>query len=646
MRILDNDYTLVTLDIESYYGPKFSLSLPDMNIFKYVADEQFLMHGVGVKIDEGPSTYFDFHKPDERSDFYELLSVLRSESTALLCHNTAFDGFILHYHFNWHPHLYLDTLSMSRGMFVGQPANLAGLAKRLWPNDPRMSKLDDLVKTYGLRTLPPEIADALAKYCLRDVDICYEAFKLLLAHYPDDELRLIDMTLRMMCEPMFEVDEKLVQDEIDYQVTTRQTAIELARQEHGITEAKLKSDKQFEQFLTSKRVEIETKRNTNDTADIPALGQKDWGYLRMVSAHPELSSVWAARKLAKSNIQESRARWFKAVASWNGGLMPVPLNYFGADTGRWSGGEKLNLQNLPRNNNGDEITDPNSGRLRRALLAPRGSKVIVRDLNNIEGRVLAWVAGEIYLLELFRNDGCPYLVLAEKIYGAPAGSFTKATHKFERNVGKVGVLGLGYGMGPNKFWITLNTGPMGMDPIPTSFDEAQNIVNVYRSANANIVRYWGACSSYIELMASLGPNESVSFGPIEIMRNMAVLPNGMALQYPGLEGTPNQYGGYDFTFGNNKKIYGGLFTENIVQALSRIILSEQMLTIQRELDSNYGRNVARIVHCVHDEAIVIAPDQYAQEVYDFMGVIMSTPPSWAKDLPLKSEGGIAQEYSK
>ena len=646
MRILDKDYTLVTLDAETYYGPKYSLSLQDMNTFKYVADEQFLIHGIGVKIDDQATEYFDFHVDSDVTRFRHILDYLRTKNTALLCHNTAFDGFILHYHFGWCPDLYLDTVGMSRAMFVGQSASLSELAKRLWPEDARMSKLDDLAKTYGLRVLPPEIATALATYCIRDVDLCYEAFKLLLDHFPDDELRLIDMTLRMMCEPMFEVDVGLVQEEIDYQVKTREAAIRLAREEHGVTEAKLKSDKKFAEFLISKGVEIETKRNAKDTDDIPALGKQDWGYLNMIAAHPELSSVWVARRLAKSNIQESRARWFKAVAGWNNNKMPVPLNYYGADTGRWSGGEKLNLQNLPRNNNKDEITDPNSGRLRRALLAPRGSKVIVRDLNNIEGRVLAWVAGEEHLLDLFRNDGCPYLALAEKIYEAPAGSFTKDTHGFERNVGKVAQLGLGYGMGANKFWVTLNTGPMGMAPIPTSFDEAQNIVNVFRSTNANISRYWSACSSYIEAMASLDYGDSLTFGPIEIMRNMAVLPNGLALQYPNLHGEPNQYGGYDFTFGNNKKIYGGLFTENIVQALARIVLSEQMLTIQRELDSNYGRDVARIVLSVHDEAIVIAPDQYAQEVYDFMGDVMSTPPTWAKDLPLKSEGGFAQEYSK
>ena len=646
MKILDREYTLVTLDAETYYGPKYSLSLQAMNTFKYVADEQFMIHGMGVKINDEPTEYFDFHRAGESDRFRDLLDSLRSHNTALLCHNTQFDGFILHYHFGFNPNMYLDTLSLSRGMFVGQSASLAELAKRLWPSDAKMSKLDDLAKTYGLRVLPPEIATALATYCIRDVDLTYEAFKLLVDHYPDEELALIDWTIRAMCEPTFEVDIDLVQAEIDYQVMTREAAIKLANQEHGITEAKLKSDIQFGTFLVSKGVSLGSKRNAKDTADIPALGQKDWPYLRMVASHPELASVWAARKMAKSNIQESRARWFKAVASWNNGKMPVPINYYGADTGRWSGGEKLNLQNLPRNNNGDEITDVNSGRLRRALLAPRGSSVIVRDLNNIEGRMLAWEAGEEYLLELFRTGGCPYLAMAERIYNAPEGSFTKATHGFERNVGKVAVLGLGYGMGANNFYVQMNIGPMGNDPIPVTFPEAQRIVNIYRSTNQNIAAYWSQCDMMITYMLTLQPGQYKDFGPIQAHPNMLVMPNGMALQYHGLSAAENGFGGYDYTFGNNRKLYGAHLTENITQALARVLIGQQMLTIQRELDSNYGRDAARIVHMVHDEVIVIAEDQHAEDIYNMMGKVMSTPPDWAPDLPLKSEGGIAREYSK
>jgi DNA polymerase len=644
LNILGKDYTLVTLDFETYFGTGYSLGLQAMNTFKYVADEQFLIHGVGVKVDAEPTQYFDFHSDDDACRFNRFVDGLRSQRVALACHNTGFDGFILHYHYDYHPDLYLDTLSMSRGMFVGQPAGLKDLAIRLWPNDPTKRKGEELETTRNLRELPKNIRSALRGYCIQDVDLTYEAAQIMVPAYPDDELKLIDWTIRAQCDPVFEVDLDLINDEIEYQVATRTAAIEQARKAFGMTEGRLKSDKQFKEFLEARGIEIPLKRNAKDTDNIPALGQKDWGYQKMVARHPELSAVWEARKLAKSNIQESRARWFKAVAEWNHGKMPIALNYYGADTGRWSGGEKLNQQNLPRNNNGDVITDPNSGRLRRSLLAPAGSVVVVRDLSNIEGRMLAWEANETYLLDLFRNDGCPYLAMAEAIYNAPRGSMNKKDHATQRQTGKAATLGLGYNMGANKFWVTVNTGATGIK-MDMPFEEAQRIVNIYRGTNTNIVRYWRDCDAAITTMASLNPGETRDFGPLTLTCGMAILPNGMALQYPGLHGEPNAFGGYDFTFGNNKKLYGVLLCENITQALARVLIGQQMLEINRELRTNYGKN-ATMALMVHDEVVVVAREQDADEVYAMMGEVMSKPPAWAPTLPLKSEGGYAREYSK
>lgn len=636
------EYDILTLDFETYYGTKYSLSLQTMNTFKYIADEQFQIHSVGVKLNDGDTAYYDFHK-GEREAFEQYLADL-PENVALLAHNTAFDGFILHYHFDWHPTYYLDTASMSRGFFVGQSASLKNLAIRLFPNEASLRKKDTLESTFNVTVIEGELAEQFKAYCIRDVDLCYACFEVLLPYYPAAELDLIDWTLRCMCEPTLAVDIPLVEEEIDDQVETTTNAIAAA----GLPADTLRSDKQFLAYLEDNNIDVEYKPNAKGEGEIPALSQKDWGYQRMVARHPELSAIWEARRLSKSNIQESRARWFKAVAEWNTGHMPVPLQYYGADTGRWSGSEKLNLQNLPR------ITgDPTSGRLRRSLHAQGDNVVIVRDLNNIEGRVLAWLAHETYLLNLFNSGGCPYLYMAESIYKVPHGTFNKQKHAGERQVGKVSVLGLGYGMGKDKFHVTMNTGPMGMNPIPTSIEQAAEIVNIYRSTNSKISRFWTTCNNYIERMASLAPGETWTDPrlPLTLHPNLIELPNGMCLQYVNLAGTPNSWGGYDFSFdprgeGNRKKLYGGLLCENITQALARIIIAEQLLTIQTYLDETWGRDIARIVHMVHDELIVVAPERLAEEIYEKMGEIMSTPPSWGPTLPLKSEGGFAKEYSK
>ena len=337
----------------------------------------------------------------------------------------------------------------------------------------------------------------------------------------------------------------------------------------------------------------------------------------------------------------------------------------GAHTGRYSGGEKLNLQNLPRLYK----HDINSGRLRKSLLAPSGYSVIVSDLSNIEARVLAWVSGNTELLELYAAGGDPYLLMASKIYefnyaealeirrkptdDNPNPLFNGSFMGSERNVGKVSVLGLGFGMGASKFWVTMNIGPMGMDPIPIDLDEAKKIVNLYRTTNFPVVDYWAKCDQVITDMQQ-GLSDT-RFGPLVIEQNNLIMPNGMALQYPNLKTVPDahgysvQYSPELTKYGDLKTIkflWGGTLTENIVQALARIIITEQTLQIEEYLEDTFGLDEARVVHMVHDEVIVIGPEAHAQEIYDEMVTIMSQPPSWAPDLPLECEGGFARNYIK
>jgi DNA polymerase len=247
--------------------------------------------------------------------------------------------------------------------------------------------------------------------------------------------------------------------------------------------------------------------------------------------------------------------------------------------------------------------------------------------------------------------------MASKIYGFDYNDAltrkSEKSFKAMRNVGKVAVLGLGFGMGANKFWVTMNTGPMGMDPIPTTIDEAKHIVSLYRETNFPVVDYWDKCDEIISQM--LQGNVGLNFGPLEIHNNNIILPNNMALQYPNLcmkedirghsfQYSPelNQYG----ELKTRKYLWGGTLTENIVQALARIIITEQALAIEKHLDDTYGLDQARLVHMVHDELIVVGPEQYAEDIYKSMIAIMSNPPSWALDLPLTSEGGWANNYIK
>ncbi len=160
MQILNKEYTLVTLDFETFYGKGYSLSRQDTNTITYIADDRFKVHGVGVKIDDEPVQWFPHSDLDE---FRELLDELRTEPTALLCHNTAFDAYILHHHFDWHPDFYLDTMSMSKGMFVGAKANLKALSKRLWPAESEKRKGEELALTQNIYDLPASLEEVLGR---------------------------------------------------------------------------------------------------------------------------------------------------------------------------------------------------------------------------------------------------------------------------------------------------------------------------------------------------------------------------------------------------------------------------------------------------------------------------------------------------
>lgn len=299
------------------------------------------------------------------------------------------------------------------------------------------------------------------------------------------------------------------------------------------------------------------------------------------------------------------------------------------NTGRWSGGNKMNLQNLPR---GSE--------LRRSIVAPEGHKIVVVDSSQIEARVLAWLAGQENLLEQFRNKADVYSAFASVVYGRPIDRKRVDEHgnkpdELEGIVAKVCVLGLGYQMGAAKLQDTFAKGMMG-PKIDFTLDECRHFVNTYRSANYMIAALWQKMDHVLRA-ASVGQEgtyKCLSWG-----KDYIRLPNGMFLHYPALTVSENDQIEYYNKYGISY-IYGGLATENAVQALARIIVAEQMLDII-DADSDYN-----VMTMTHDEIVVICPDEKVDTCLDDMLRIMRTPPAWAPDLPLDAEGGYAQDYSK
>jgi DNA polymerase len=603
--------TLLTLDFETYYDTK--LSLTKMTTMEYVKDDMFRVWGVGIKVDDEPAEWYGADEVEEILQSFDWSNVL------LLCHNTMFDGYILSRRYNINPKYYLDTAAMARGLYPGQSASLKEVSIRLFPHDESKRKGDDLVKAKGYVDLPPAIEADLAKYCVQDVELTHAIYQKMAAKYPQSELDLIDLTTRMFCQPILKINRERLTTYHGQEFTRAEELIKAS----GLDRDVLSSNNKFAAHVESLGLVLPVKKSPATGQMIPAFGKNDAGWKQLCAMYPQHQALWDARTAVKSRITETRAKRFLDVAH-DDGTISVPLRYYAAHTGRFGGTEKINLQNLPR---GSE--------LRKCLVAPDGYLVYVADLSNIEARMLAWLADQQDLLDQFRRGEDIYSNFASKIYSKPINKHQNPTERF---VGKTAILGLGYGMGHNKFKLTLETGATG-PAMQISETEAINVVQTYRSTYDKIPVLWSRLENLLK--SSLHrDNYGVRYRDVlEIQERALVLPSGLALRYENLEMSPQ---GLTYTTRGNvqESTYGGRITENVVQALSRIVITDSLLRLDKNLHD------ARVALTVHDEIVIVAPDKNPDATMDKIIDDLCTPPLWAQDLPLSAEGGYDRMYSK
>ena len=232
---------LVTLDFETYYDVGFSLS--GLTTEEYIRDERFQVIGVGIKINDGETSWFTGNQVQEE------FNKIDWKGSALLCHNTQFDGGILSFRYGIVPGLYLDTLSMARAVHgVDAGGSLAYLVERYALG----AKGTEVVDAKGKRLEDFNEADLLryGSYCINDVELTYKLFQVLAPQFPEEEIKLIDMTLRMYTEPTLEVDDALLQARLEEVQTEKQLLLQglmskLQCQNEEEVRAKLASNKQF-----------------------------------------------------------------------------------------------------------------------------------------------------------------------------------------------------------------------------------------------------------------------------------------------------------------------------------------------------------------------------------------------------------------
>jgi DNA polymerase len=604
---------LYTIDAETFYSKEFSLSR--LTTEEYVRDPRFELIGLSIKKNDKKTKWLS----GDILEIYAALHTIDWSNAAILAHNTLFDGAILAWRLGIKPKLWLDTLSMSRAIHgPDAPHSLAALAKR-YKLPP---KGDEVLRAMGMQRAdftPAQLA-AYGDYCKHDTDLCYQLFNIFVGHVPKKELQLIDMTLRMFTEPQLQLNKPKLEAHLIETVRAKQALLYRV----GADKKDLMSNDKFAGLLQDMGVDPPRKVSATTGKEAWAFAKTDEEFKALLEHDdPDVQALVAARLGNKSTLEETRTARFIGIA--DRGMFPVPLRYYGAHTGRWSGQDSVNLQNLPSRG-------PNAKKIKSTIEAPPGYVIIEADSSQIEARVLAWLAEQADMLQTFRDKEDPYKKMAVPIYGVLEADVTKD----QRQVGKGVVLGCGFGMGPDKFQGTMK----GTYDIPLELDECQRIVKIYRAANPRIVKLWKDAGHMLTYMTR---ETAYHFGKpgvlgVEPDRFGIRLPSGLYVQYPDLQGHQTERG-WQFDYAgrgtSRKKVYGALVIENVTQALARIIVAEQMLQIKKEYP---------IALTVHDSALIVVPKAEEETAKAYVEDCMRWLPKWAKGLPVDCEAGSAQNY--
>ena len=616
--------SFVTIDFETYYSKDVGFSKQTTE--EYLHDPAFHVIGVGIKI-EGDEPEWVVGTPGAIEAAFAKIDW---EGSAVLCHNAMFDCAILAWHYGIKPAYIVDTLCMARAIHgVDAGGSLAKLAERYSLGQ----KGDEVVNALGkrLQDFSPEELAAYGEYCINDVNLTVKLYNRLANKLNISEYDLIDMTIRMFTEPKLRLNDALLIERLDEVREEKRGLLAdlmgtLGCEDEESVRALLASNKKFAALLQLRGVDVPMKVSPATGKDTYALAKNDEGFIKLQEHDdPIVQQLCAVRLGTKSTIEESRIERFISIGERNKGFLPIPLKYYGAHTGRWSGQDGINMQNLPSR-------DKRKKALKNAIIAPDGYYIVNCDSSQIEARVLAWWADQFDVTEQFARGEDVYSTFASKIYGKP---ISKA-NPVERFVGKTCILGLGYGTGAEKLRHTLKTSPPGADlPLAT----CKAYVDLYRDVNYKIVGLWRECDTALQsMMGKVKTPFNLGFSNCVMVDLDGInLPNNLYIRYPKLRLNEEGRMIYDSRRGP-VSVWGGAMVENVVQALARIIVGQQMINLRHK---GYTP-----ILTVHDAAVCLVPKDNIEQALADITNIMSTPPQWATGLPVACEAKYGDSYGE
>jgi DNA polymerase len=552
--------------------------------------------------------------------------------------------------------------TMAQCARCGLPLSLGEAAKALGLEAQKMTEGKKLIKQFCLpheatllggseRVLPTDDLkgwQTFKDYCRMDVEVERELDKALAWLEPtQDEKALYALDQRINDRGVL-VDMQLVDNAVRMDTIYKARLNVEAQQITGLSNPN--SATQLREWLGGRTgLQLDTLRK----ADLPDIkgSTEDEDVHRVLQIRAEMAKTSNKKyeAMQKTVCRDSRVR----------GL----LQYHGTRTGRWAG-RLVQMQNLPQNHISDlglarellrdgdmdamslcygNVPDTLSQLIRTAFVAPDGETFAVCDFSAIEARVLAWLAGEEWVLEVFRGHGKIYEATAAQMYGCSVEEISKTDPR--RQKGKIAVLALGYQGGTGAL------AAMGGERMGLSAEDMAGIVRDWRKANPHIVKCWANIETAAQRCVTTGIDQKV-YGLVFHRRQedgtMTIqLPSGRLLCYRSMTTGTNRFGNGSLKYrGVNSttnqwgwiETYGGKLTENIVQAIARDCLAHTLLALDR--------NGYPTVFHVHDEVVCEVPKQEGPEALKMIQKIFADVPDWAEGLPLKGAGYVTDYYLK
>ena len=601
---------LITLDFETYYDKEYGLK--KYTTEEYIRDPRFEV--IGVAVNDGTTTYWNTGTHDEIKTF---LNGFDLESSFVLGHNMRFDAAILSWIFDIHPLGLFDTMSMGQILHgLTESVSLANLST-FYGIGVKGTEVGDALGKHRLDFTSSEMA-SYAKYCINDVDLTRQLFFKMKNKFTASEIRLIDLTIRMFTEPKLELNKGLLIRHLHEVKDAKEKLLASV----AVDKELLMSNPKFAELLIEQGVEPPVKISATTGKETYAFAKTDEGFKDLLDHEkPHVQALAAARIGNKSTLEETRTENFIQIA--NRGKLPVPLKYSGAVVShRWSGVDGINLQNLPR-----------TSELRRAICAPKGWKLVASDLSNIELRLAYWFAQSHGKIQAIKNGIDLYKQSASEITGIKYDEVDKDLRFIFKVVNLSGI----YGVGANKMHSILKQGGVKKD-----LNEVKNIVYAYRKANPELVEAWQDAGTMLESVRAghhyvMGNGGIITSVPHEGMMK----PNGMMLGLPNLRKLKTDTGEswvYDKLMGRTivpEYIHPSKTFQRCIQSLARDIIAEQLIQVSKVYD---------VVMTVHDELVMICPEDEVDECVEYVKKCMTTAPSWCADLPLGCEVGVGDNY--